>query len=102
MPPCPWMMRARLGLCRRLLIAGLPARRDGGGYRLPHRAAMDPMPLRELADRKPLDPRIPTYISEQIQPRPHPGPSRLQNNQTGTTLRWGNLSLTEPPRHVVR
>ena len=56
----------------------LPRRRDRAAQRLPHRAPVHVMLVRQLADRQPLDPGVMPDRSEQLHPGLHPfGPFQL-------------------------
>lgn len=90
---------------RRRTHRHLPRRWLRRGEGLPHRPPVDPMPHRELADRHiRIIPPVPTdrFEHPDTTPNRHSGPpSRSSTNLPSTSVRWGQIRPSQPPRSVA-
>jgi hypothetical protein len=60
------------------------------------------IPLRQLADRALLDPRVASDRGEQLHPRPHPPTPSMITSPSVITVKWGQIKPSQPPRRVGR
>jgi len=76
----------------------LALRRDRARQRLPHRPPVHVIPVRQLADRALLDPRIPSDRSEQPHPRSHPSTPSVITKPIGDHAQVGpHQAVTTAP-----